>query len=161
MDPAVLRLCYEHGWNLGVGDGKDFRSERDFDTCRCDWVAASLFAPLVLYGGFATILIGVLLWGISLGAQESIMRSYIAVIIPPGRRASAYGILYLSFGVFWFLGSTAIGILYDTSLLGAVIFSMAAQLCGAVLFFYFATCGGIDEMVGMAFFVCYLRPGSG
>ncbi len=98
--------------------------------------AASFFAPLVLFGGFATILIGVLLWGISLGAQESIMRSYIAVIIPPGRRATAYGILYLSFGLFWFLGSTAIGILYDISLLGAVIFSMAAQLCGAVLFLF-------------------------
>ena len=34
MDPAVLRLCHEHGWNRGVSDGKNFRSERDFDTCR-------------------------------------------------------------------------------------------------------------------------------
>ncbi len=95
---------------------------------------ASLFAPLVLFGGFWMILAGMVLWGIGLGAQESIMRSYVAVIIPPNKRASAYGVLYLGFGLFWFLGSSTIGFLYDTSLLGAVAFSMIAQIAGAVLF---------------------------
>jgi MFS family permease len=96
--------------------------------------ATSLFAPLVLFGGFGMILAGIVLWGIGLGAQESIMRSYVAFIVPPDKRASAYGILYLGFGLFWFLGSSAIGVLYDVSLLSAAIFSMAAQLAGAALF---------------------------
>jgi MFS family permease len=96
----------------------------------------SLFAPLILLGGFWMILIGIMLWGISLGAQESIMRSYIAVLIPPHKRAAAYGILYLGFGVFWFLGSWAIGALYDFSLIGAVLFSMAAQCIGAILLLF-------------------------
>lgn len=96
--------------------------------------AASLFAPLIFFGGFWTILVGMVLWGIGLGAQESIMRSYVAVIIPPNKRASAYGVLYLGFGLFWFLGSSTIGFLYDTSLIGAVAFSMIAQIAGAGLF---------------------------
>jgi MFS family permease len=94
----------------------------------------SLFAPLIFFGGFWAIFAGMLLWGISLGAQESIMRSYVAVLIPPHKRAAAYGILYLGFGLFWFFGSSAIGALYDISLIGAVLFSMGAQLIGAVLF---------------------------
>lgn len=97
-------------------------------------VITSFFAPLIFFGGFWLILLGMLLWGIGLGAQESIMRSYIAVLIPPSKRASAYGILYLGFGLFWFLGSSAIGILYDTWILGAVLFSMVCQFAGALLF---------------------------
>jgi MFS family permease len=94
----------------------------------------SLFAPMILLGGFGMILAGMLLWGVGLGAQESIMRSYIAVIISAKKRAAAYGILYLGFGLFWFLGSSVIGYLYDTSLIGAVIFSMSMQLIGAMIF---------------------------
>ncbi len=97
-------------------------------------IAASFFAPLVLLGDFWMILAGMLLWGIGMGSQESIMRSYVAVIIPRNKRASAYGILYLGFGAFWFLGSSAIGLLYDTWILGAVAFSMIFQIAGACLF---------------------------
>ena len=97
-------------------------------------VFAAFFAPFVLFGGFWVILAGMVLWGIGLGAQQSIMRSYVAVIIPARKRASAYGILYLGFGLFWFLGNSTIGFLYDTSLIGVVIFSIAAQLAGALFF---------------------------
>lgn len=97
-------------------------------------IAASFFAPLIFFGNFWMILVGMLLWGIGMGSQESIMRSYVAVIIPPNKRASAYGILYLGFGVFWFLGSSAIGLLYDGWILGAVAFSMIFQIAGACLF---------------------------
>ena len=97
-------------------------------------IITSLFAPLILLGGFAAILCGMVLWGISLGAQESIMRSYVAVLTSPKKRGAAYGILYLGFGLFWFLGSSAIGFLYDRSLTGAVAFSLAMQWSGALLF---------------------------
>lgn len=97
-------------------------------------IITSLFAPLILLGQFWAILAGIALWGISLGAQESIMRSYIAVLIHPNKRAAAYGILYLGFGLFWFLGSSVIGFLYDRSLTAAVVFSMGMQWLGATLF---------------------------
>lgn len=95
----------------------------------------SVFSPLVLLGNFWMILGGLLLWGIGLGSQESIMRSYIAVLISVKKRAAAYGMLYLSFGIFWFLGSSLIGYLYDRSLIQAVLFSMTMQIAGALIFF--------------------------
>jgi MFS-type transporter involved in bile tolerance (Atg22 family) len=74
------------------------------------------------------VVIGVMLWGVGFGAQESIMRAAIAGMIPSSRRASAYGIFNTGYGLFWFLGSAAMGLLYDLSLPALVIFSVIAQL---------------------------------
>ena len=41
---------------------------------------SSLFAPLVFLGGFYTALIGMALWGVGMGAQESIMRAAVALM---------------------------------------------------------------------------------
>ncbi|HXG52684.1 MAG TPA: MFS transporter [candidate division Zixibacteria bacterium] len=89
---------------------------------------AALFAPLVfLLGGLFT-LVGMALWGLGMGAQESIMRAVVAELIPGDRRASAYGIFNAAFGLFWFAGSLVAGILYDVSLHALVAASMALQL---------------------------------
>jgi hypothetical protein len=40
--------------------------------------------------------------------------------------------------LFWFLGSAAIGILYDTSLPATIAFCMAAQLAAAPIFIWVA-----------------------
>lgn len=95
---------------------------------------ASLFAPLVFYGNFYAILIGMVLWGIGMGAQESMMRAIVAELVPPSKRGSAYGILNLGFGVFWALGSAIMGLFYDISLIYLVAFSMLMQLV-AIPFF--------------------------
>jgi len=68
------------------------------------------------------------LWGIGMRAQESIMRAAIADIIPADKRGSAYGIFNTAYGVFWFFGSALMGILYDISIPYLVIFSVVAQL---------------------------------
>lgn len=94
-------------------------------------IAAALsafFAPLVFLGGFYPALAGVLLWGIGMGAQESVMRAAVAQMIPSDRRGSGYGIFSTGYGLFWFLGSAALGFLYDRSIMAVVIFSMACQL---------------------------------
>ena len=98
-------------------------------------VLSAFFAPLVFLGGFYSALIGMALWGIGLGAQESIMRAAIAGMSPIERRGSAYGVFNTVFGVFWFLGSLTMGILYDISIPYLVVFSMAAQLSSVPLFF--------------------------
>ena len=50
-------------------------------------VVSAFFAPLVfLAGGFGAFL-GMALWGLGMGAQESIMRAVIAEMIPAGRYA--------------------------------------------------------------------------
>lgn len=89
---------------------------------------ASLFAPLVFWDNFYLALIGMILWGIGLGSQESIMRAVVANLVQMNKRGTAYGILNIWFGVFWFLGSALMGFLYDVSLISLIIFSLGIQL---------------------------------
>ena len=92
-----------------------------------------LFAPLVFLGGFAFALVGMALWGMGMGAQESIMRAAIADMVPTSRRGTGYGIFNTGYGIFWFLGSALMGLLYDISLMSLIIFSVAAQLASIPL----------------------------
>ena len=87
-----------------------------------------LFAPLVFLGDFNFALLGVILWSIGVGAHESLMRAIVAHMIPKEKRGSAYGIFNTGFGIFWFLGSVSMGILYDISILALVVFSVIIQL---------------------------------
>jgi MFS family permease len=97
-------------------------------------VLSAFFAPLVFLGGLYSALIGISLWGIGLGAQESIMRAAIAGMSPVQRRGTAYGVFNTIFGVFWFIGSLTMGILYDISIVYLVVFSMVAQIASVPLF---------------------------
>ena len=92
-----------------------------------------LFAPLVFLGGFSFALIGMALWGMGMGAQESIMRAAIADMVPINRRGTGYGIFNTGYGIFWFLGSALMGILYDISLISLIAFSVVAQLASIPL----------------------------
>jgi len=89
---------------------------------------SAFFAPLVFLGGGHFALLGMALWGVGMGAQESVMRAVIAEMIPANRRASAYGVFNAAYGLFWFLGSAVMGILYDVSLPALITFSVIAQL---------------------------------
>jgi MFS family permease len=86
------------------------------------------FAPLVFLGGFYFALGGMALWGVGMGAQESIVRAAVAEMVAPNRRGSAYGIFNSAYGVFWFLGSALMGVLYDLSISSLIAFSVAMQL---------------------------------
>jgi len=92
------------------------------------------FAPLVFLGGFYLAFAGIALWGIGMGAQESIMRAAIAKMVSVNKRGTAYGIFNAGYGLFWFLGSAIMGILYDMSIPILIIFSVAAQLISIPLF---------------------------
>jgi MFS family permease len=91
-------------------------------------IVSSLFAPLVFLGSFPLALIGMACWGIGMGAQESVMRAAVAGFVPPERRGSAYGVFNAGYGLFWFLGSALLGILYDQSIPWLVAFSVTVQL---------------------------------
>src|SRR5437879_6764183 len=51
-----------------------------------------LFAPLVFLGSFGVAMLGMALWGVGMGAQESIMRAAVAGMVPAARRGTAYGV---------------------------------------------------------------------
>jgi MFS family permease len=95
---------------------------------------SALFAPMVFLGGFYIAFLGMAIWGISMGAQESIMRSSVAVMSTVKRRGSAYGIFNTIFGVSWFAGSVIMGLLYSFSINYLVIFSVVIQLISIPFF---------------------------
>jgi MFS family permease len=89
---------------------------------------SACFAPLAFTNRQTFATLGAIVWGIGMGAQESIMRAAIATMTSPARRATAYGIFNLGYGVAWFVGSGVMGWLYGRSLIALVTFSAAAQL---------------------------------
>jgi len=91
----------------------------------------AFFAPFAFFGGLSGAITGMVLWGIGLGTQQSVMRGLVAKLVSPNRRGAAYGWLNMSFGLFWFIGSAIMGLLYDISPLYLVLFSVIAQL-GAI-----------------------------
>lgn len=95
---------------------------------------SALFAPLAFGGGFGFAMAAVVLWGIGMGAQESIMRAAIAVLTPVARRGTAYGLFNMLFGVLWFAGSALMGWLYDVSIPALVAFSVLIQLAALPCF---------------------------
>lgn len=74
------------------------------------------------------VLLGVALWGIGMGAQESILKAAVTAMVPKNSRATGYGVFECSFGIFWFLGSWLLGVLYDISIPVMIAVSVAAQL---------------------------------
>jgi MFS family permease len=90
-------------------------------------------SPLVFFGSFYSALAGMFLWGAGMGAQQSPLRAKIADLVGPEKRGSAYGIFNTVYGVSWFAGSAAIGILYGRSLLSAVALAVLAQLAAIPL----------------------------
>lgn len=95
---------------------------------------SSFFAPFVFLGRGWGALIGMILWGIGMGAQESLLKSLIVGFIPSARRATAFGVFDTCFGIAWFAGSWLMGALYDVSLIGLIGFSVLCQLASLPLF---------------------------
>jgi len=95
---------------------------------------SAFFAPLVFLGGFHLALLGMALWGLGMGAQESIIKAALAQMVPRDRRATGYGLFHAGFGLCWFLGSALMGMLYDISLTALIGFSVIVQLLALPVF---------------------------
>jgi len=85
------------------------------------------FAPLVFAGTLAASIVGMAMWGIGMGAQESIMRAAVAEMVSSDRRGTAYGFFNAGYGIAWFLGSALMGYLYGVSIPLLIAFSMVSQ----------------------------------
>lgn len=93
------------------------------------------FAPLAFFGNATIAMIGIGLWSIGISAHESLMRAIVANMVPAHKRSTAYGIFNAGFGIFWFLGSVLMGVLYDVSISALVVFSIVIQLVAVPLLF--------------------------
>jgi MFS family permease len=98
------------------------------------FLLGALFAPFVFLGGLAFAVAGVLCWGVGMGAQDSLLKAVLAEIVPAEKRGVSFGVFDTVFGVAWFLGSAAMGLLYHWSIPGLVAFSVAFQLSALPVF---------------------------
>ena len=101
-------------------------------------IIPTAFFPVFAFTDSVTMIaIGMVLFGLGMGAQESVMRAVVADLAPAGRRASAYGYYNTIFGSFWFVGSVALGLMYDISIPLMIAVSVGLQLVCVPLFLLF------------------------
>ena len=89
---------------------------------------SAFFAPFVFLCRGELELLGMILWGIGLGAQESCLKAVLATVVPSEKRSTSFGVFDTGFGIAWFLGSATMGLLYDKSIPALVAFSVVLQL---------------------------------
>ncbi len=92
-------------------------------------------APFVFLGTSFFALIGMILWGIGMNAQGSLLQAMLTGTIPAPKRSTAFGFFDTGYGIAWFLGSAAMGLLYEKSILAVVLFSVILQLAALPLLF--------------------------
>ena len=89
----------------------------------------SLFIPFLAFSNsMASVIIGIIMWGIVLGVHETIMRAAVADLTSISRRGSAYGIFNTIYGLSWLLGGTLMGILYEISVSYLIILAILFEL---------------------------------
>lgn len=99
-------------------------------------VVSLLTLPFGFLGGTTGGYIAVACWATGLGAQDATLRSGISQVVSMNKRGSAFGSFNAVYGILWFLGSVTMGLLYDHSIMGLVVFGSIAQLLSAIVFIW-------------------------
>ncbi|HYW71933.1 MAG TPA: MFS transporter [Pyrinomonadaceae bacterium] len=92
------------------------------------FLLGALFAPFVFLGQFWLSVVGMVLWGVGMGAQNSLLKALLADVISASKRSTGFGLFYLVFGVGWFAGSALMGWLYSRSIIALIVFSVGCQI---------------------------------
>jgi predicted MFS family arabinose efflux permease len=92
-------------------------------------------APFVFLGTSVFALIGMIFWGVGMSAQGVLFQAMLTGVIPPQKRSTAFGLFDTGYGIAWFLGSAAMGLLYDKSIPAVVLFSAILQLAAIPVLF--------------------------
>lgn len=143
MSPATIPLLYAGA--MAVNGLTALIFGRLFDKFGLNVLVFGIFISLLslpfgfLGGAFfnatTAAIIAVACWATGLGAQDACLRSGIASVVSMNKRGTAFGAFNGVYGVAWFLGSATMGFLYTRSILGLVIFGVAAQLIAAAMFY--------------------------
>ncbi|PYS24904.1 MAG: MFS transporter [Acidobacteria bacterium] len=100
------------------------------------FLVGAMFGPMVFLGQFWLASLGMAVWGIGMGAQNSLLKALLATVITASKRSTGFGLFYTCYGVAWFLGSATMGFLYDISLTSLVLLSIALQLLALPIFLW-------------------------
>ena len=90
---------------------------------------------LVFSHSYSLVLIGMVLWGVVMGVQETVMRAAIADLTPIEGRGFAYGMFNTAYGVGWFLGAALMGLLYELSVNYLILFVVVMELISVPVLF--------------------------
>ena len=93
-------------------------------------------AFLAFSGSYAFVLAGAVLWGLSMGAQETILRAALADLTSITKRGTAYGIFNTLYGGAWFAGSLVLGWLYELNLQILIGYSVLMQIAALGAFLW-------------------------
>ena len=94
----------------------------------------SALVPLFAFASSVPLVaVGVALWGMSLGVQESTMRAAVADMVPGGKRATSYGMFSVATGIGTFVGATVIGVLYPLGQAAIAVYAIALQVAAFIL----------------------------
>lgn len=104
-----------------------------------------LMISSVLSAGFSVFLfglntlsgavVGIMLWGVGMGAQESVLKSAVTTLVSKNNRSKGFGAFEMAYGIFWFMGSWIMGALYDFSPSYLIFFSVATQALSVPVFY--------------------------
>ncbi len=140
VNSGTLPLLYAGAMLVDAAAAMVFGLLYDKKGARVLILSTALSAPFaILVFGFQSIgalLVGVAMWGVGMGAQESILKAAVAGIVPKASRATGYGIFECVFGVFWFFGSWLLGALYDWSIPAMIAVSVGAQVAAIPLYYF-------------------------
>ena len=139
VNSGTLPLLYAGAMLVDAASAMIFGLLYDKKGVRALMISTALSAPfaLLIFGASsnAALLVGIAMWGIGMGAQESILKAAVANIVPKASRATGYGIFECVFGVFWFLGSWLLGALYDVNIVAMIAVSVGTQLLALPLYY--------------------------
>jgi predicted MFS family arabinose efflux permease len=88
----------------------------------------AFFAPLVFLRDMPLEFVGMILWGIGMGAQDSCLKAVLSHVLPPEKRGTGFGVFDTGFGIAWFAGSAIMGLLYEKSIPALIAFSVIFQI---------------------------------
>lgn len=91
-------------------------------------------------GNFTFAVCSMVLWGTVMGMHETIMRAAIADLTHFRGRGSSYGIFNTVYGAAFFIGSFAMGLLYDVSPGLIIFFAIILQTLSIPVFFKIQAC---------------------
>jgi len=83
---------------------------------------------------YSLVLISIVLWGVVMGIQETIMRAAVADLTSVERRGFAYGVFNTALGAGWLLGGALMGLLYELSINYLILFVVVMELISIPLF---------------------------
>jgi MFS family permease len=96
----------------------------------------TLTIPFLAFSrSYNLVLMGIVLWGMVMGIQETIMRAAIADLTSVERRGFAYGVFNTALGAGWLLGGALMGPLYELSINYLILFAVITELISIPLFF--------------------------